>query len=86
MGTTDRSVKKPAKGIIKEAAKKGKDASKEISNFGMILSFLGMNRFIPGKGSKKYENLKTSSKKHKSTKKRQENKARATQARKNKKW
>ena len=86
MGTTDRSVKKKTKGIVKEAVGKVKDASAEISSFGMILNFFGMNRFIPGKGSKKYENLKTSNAKHKSKKKRQENRARAINAKKNKAW
>ena len=87
MGTTNRSVNKQEgkvpESITKQTEKKN---VKRMLLLSAVLSIFGMNFYQPGTGSKKYYNLKTSNNKYKSNKNRQENKARAVQAKKNKTW
>jgi len=87
MGTTNRSVNKQEGKVPETVTEKAeKQNVKRTLSLSAIMAVLGMNYHSAGKGSKVYENLKTSNHKYKSKKKRQQNKARAVQARVNKRW
>ncbi len=84
MGTTNRSVNKNEGKIPETVIQKSKE--QKTLSLSTILSVLGMNFHRTGTGSKNIDILRSNKPRHKKNKKRQQNKARAIQAKKNKTW
>ncbi len=87
MGTTNRSVNKN-EGKVPETVtvKAEKQNVKRTLSLSAVMAELGMNYHRSGKSSKDPDILRANKPGHKKNKKRQQNKARATQARVNKTW
>jgi len=87
MGTTNRSVNKQEGKVPETVTEKAeKQNVKRTLSLSAIMAVLGMNYHLAGKGSKDVDVLRSNKPRYKRKKKRQQNKARAVQARVNKRW